>query len=248
MRNTELEQIINQKLNSELLQDYAPNGLQVEGCREVKRIVTGVTACQKLLDAALAQHADAVIVHHGYFWKNESLVINGMKRQRLKTLLANNINLYAWHLPLDAHPELGNNAQLAVQLGIKVTGMLLSPLVPQGKFTIPLSSNLLHQRLEQTMARAVLHYSDNAPMNINRLAWCSGGGHGFIELAAQAGMNAFISGEVSEQTIHIASEMGLHFYAAGHHATERGGICALGEWLAKEYDLDITFIDIDNPV
>ncbi|AHF77805.1 Putative hydrolase-oxidase [Sodalis praecaptivus] len=247
MRNTELEQLINQKLNSSALEDYAPNGLQVEGRQEVKRIVTGVTACQALLDSALAHGADAVMVHHGYFWKNESPVISGMKRRRLKTLLANDINLYAWHLPLDAHAELGNNAQLAAALDIRVTGSL-EPLLPYGEFATPLSGEALRLRLEQTLGRSVLHCGDGGPAQIKRLAWCSGGGQGFIEMAAQAGMDAFITGEVSEQTIHIAREEGLHFYAAGHHATERGGIRALGEWLAQQYDFDVTFIDIPNPV
>ncbi|CAJ0998633.1 GTP cyclohydrolase 1 type 2 [Sodalis praecaptivus] len=247
MRNTELEQLINQKLNSSALEDYAPNGLQVEGRQEVKRIVTGVTACQALLDSALAHGADTVMVHHGYFWKNESPVISGMKRRRLKTLLANDINLYAWHLPLDAHAELGNNAQLAVALDIRVTGSL-EPLLPYGEFATPLSGEALRLRLEQTLGRSVLHCGDGGPTQIKRLAWCSGGGQGFIEMAAQAGMDAFITGEVSEQTIHIAREEGLHFYAAGHHATERGGIRALGEWLAQQYDFDVTFIDVPNPV
>lgn len=247
MRNTELEQLINQKINSSALEDYAPNGLQVEGRQEVKRIVTGVTACQALLDSAVAHGADAVMVHHGYFWKNESPVISGMKRRRLKTLLANDINLYAWHLPLDAHAELGNNAQLAAALDIRVTGSL-EPLLPYGEFATPLSGEALRLRLEQTLGRSVLHCGDGGPAQIKRLAWCSGGGQGFIEMAAQAGMDAFITGEVSEQTIHIAREEGLHFYAAGHHATERGGIRALGEWLAQQYDFDVTFIDIPNPV
>ncbi|AHF73197.1 metal-binding protein [Candidatus Sodalis pierantonius str. SOPE] len=247
MRNTELEKLINQKLNSRALEDYAPNGLQVEGRQEVKRIVTGVTACQALLDSALAHGADAVMVHHGYFWKNESPVVSGMKRRRLKTLLANDINLYAWHLPLDAHAELGNNAQLAAALDIRVTGSL-EPLLPYGEFATPLSGEALRLRLEQTLGRSVLHCGDGGPAQIKRLAWCSGGGQGFIEMAAQAGMDAFITGEVSEQTIHIAREEGLHFYAAGHHATERGGVRALGEWLAQQYDFDVTFIDIPNPV
>ncbi|WMQ73862.1 MAG: GTP cyclohydrolase 1 type 2 [Sodalis sp.] len=246
MRNTKLEQLINQKLNSSALEDYAPNGLQVEGRQEVKRIVIGVTACQALLDSALACSADAVMVHHGYFWKNESPVISGMKRRRLKTLLANDINLYAWHLPLDTHAELGNNAQLAAALDIRVTGSL-EPLLPYGEFVTPISSEALRLRLEQTLGRSVLHCS-GGPAQIKRLAWCSGGGQGFIEMAAQAGMDAFITGEVSEQTIHIAHEEGLHFYAAGHHATERGGIRALGEWLAQQYDFNVTFIDIPNPV
>lgn len=144
--------MINQKLNSSALEDYAPNGLQVEGRQEVKRIVTGVTACQALLDSALAHGADAVMVHHGYFWKNEAPVISGMKRRWLKTLLANDINLYAWHLPLDAHPELGNNAQLAAALDIRVTDSL-EPLLPQGEFATPLSGEALRLRLEQTLGR-----------------------------------------------------------------------------------------------
>lgn len=247
MRNTELERIINQKINIKLIEDYAPNGLQVEGRQEVDRIVTGVTACQALLDRALAHGADAVIVHHGYFWKNEASVVNGMKRRRLKTLLANDINLYAWHLPLDAHPELGNNAQLAATLGIHVTGML-EPLLPHGEFAIPLSGQALHLRLEQILERSVLYCSDHAPVVIKRLAWCTGSGQGFIDTAAQAGMDAFITGEVSEQTIHSAREQGLHFYASGHHATERGGIRALSKWLVQQHNFDVTFIDIPNPV
>ncbi|UVK77511.1 MAG: radiation resistance protein YbgI [Sodalis sp. Fse] len=246
MLNTELEQLINQKLNSNTMSDYAPNGLQVEGSQEVKRIITGVTASQALLDVALDQKADAVIVHHGYFWKNESPVINGMKHRRLKTLLVNNINLYAWHLPLDVHPELGNNAQLAAALDIRVTG-LLEPLVPHGEFSAPLDGEALRHRLTQKLKRSVLHCNENAPTQIKQLAWCTGGGQGFIELAARAGMDAFISGEVSEQTIHISREMGLHFYAAGHHATECGGIRALGEWLARQHNVDVIFIDIANP-
>ncbi|CUX97186.1 type 2 GTP cyclohydrolase I [Candidatus Hoaglandella endobia] len=246
MRNTELEYIINQKLNSSEIQDYVPNGLQVEGRHEVRRIITGVTACQAILDSALTHGADAIIVHHGYFWKNELAVIRGIKRQRLKTLLSHDINLYAWHLPLDAHPELGNNAQLASALAIQVTGVL-EPLITQGELDIPLSADALQKRLEQKLGRSVIHCGDNAPAQIKRLAWCCGGGQRFIELAAEAGMDAFISGEISEQTSHAAREWGLHFYAAGHHATERGGIRALGEWLAKQYDLDVNFIDIPNP-
>ncbi|CUX96629.1 type 2 GTP cyclohydrolase I [Candidatus Doolittlea endobia] len=246
MHNTELEYIINQKLNSNEIEDYVPNGLQVEGCQEVQRIVTGVTACQALLESALAHEANAVIVHHGYFWKNEAPVIRGMKRQRLKTLLTNDINLYAWHLSLDAHPELGNNAQFAVALEIRVTGAI-TPLLLQGELKTPLSGDALRLRLEQTLRRSVLHCGDNGPAQILRLAWCTGNGQKFIELAAQAGVDAFITGEASEHTIHVAREQGLHFYAAGHHATERGGIYALGSWLTQEYNLDVTFIEIPNP-
>lgn len=246
MRNSELEQIVNRQLNTASFQDYAPNGLQVEGRPEIKRIVTGVTACQALLDEAVRLQADAVLVHHGYFWKSEPAVISGMKRQRLKTLLTNDINLFGWHLPLDAHPTLGNNAQLASLLDIEVRGEIM-PLVPWGELTTPLDGAAFARHIGEKLDRPPLHCGDNAPATIRRVAWCTGGGQGFIDEAAAFGVDAFISGEVSEKTIHTARECGLHFYAAGHHATERAGIRALGEWLAKEHQLDVTFIDIDNP-
>ncbi len=246
MNNLQLEALINQKLDVSNFHDYAPNGLQVEGRRNVQRVVTGVTASQDLLDAAIAVEADAILVHHGYFWKNEPAVVRGMKRNRLKALLVNDINLYGYHLPLDAHPVLGNNAQLAELFGIAVQGEVM-PLVPYGELEKPLSGEELRQRIEVILDRKVLHSAQGGPEEIRRIAWCSGGGQGFIQQAADFGVDAFISGEVSEQTIHIAREMGLHFYAAGHHATERYGVKALGEWLESEHGLDVMFIDIDNP-
>ncbi|MCL6404165.1 type 2 GTP cyclohydrolase I [Dickeya dadantii] len=246
MRNTELESLINGFLNVAAFQDYGPNGLQVEGRGEVRRIVTGVTACQALLDAAVAQQADAVLVHHGYFWRNEPAVVRGMKRQRLKTLLANDLNLYGYHLPLDAHPDVGNNARLAAMLDIRVQGEIES-LLPYGELAQPCSGDDLRRKLETVLERPVLHSGDNAPAQIRRIAWCTGGGQSFIDQAADFGVDAFITGEVSEKTIHTAREMGLHFYAAGHHATERAGIRALGEWLASQHGFEVTFIDIPNP-
>lgn len=246
MNHYELENIVNQQLNSGAFSDYAPNGLQVEGRTEVKTLLTGVTASQALVDEAVARNADAILVHHGYFWKSEPAVIKGMKRNRLRALLANDINLYGWHLPLDAHPTLGNNAQLAKLLDIEVKGEV-QPLVFWGELSTPLSGEALAQRIEEKLGRTPLHCGDNAPAQIRRVAWCSGGGQGFIDSAAAFGVDAYITGEVSEQTIHSAREQGLHFFAAGHHATERGGIKALGEWLASEHGLDVTFIDIPNP-
>ncbi|MBS6437135.1 MULTISPECIES: type 2 GTP cyclohydrolase I [Pantoea] len=246
MNHYELEKIVNQQLNSGAFSDYAPNGLQVEGRTEVKTLITGVTASQALVDEAVARNADAILVHHGYFWKSEPAVIKGMKRNRLRALLANDINLYGWHLPLDAHPTLGNNAQLAKLLDIEVKGEV-QPLVFWGELTTPLSGEALAQRIEEKLGRTPLHCGDNAPAQIRRVAWCSGGGQGFIDSAAAFGVDAYITGEVSEQTVHSAREQGLHFFAAGHHATERGGIKALGEWLASEHGLDVTFIDIPNP-
>ncbi|AIN13752.1 Nif3-like dinuclear metal center hexameric protein [Yersinia pestis] len=246
MRNVELETVLNNQLNIGAFQDYAPNGLQVEGRRDIQRVVTGVTASQALLDAAVAHQADAILVHHGYFWKNEPVVVRGMKRNRLKTLLTHDINLYGYHLPLDAHPELGNNAQLAKLLEIQVLGEIES-LLPYGEFTTPLNAVALRERLEKQLGRSVLHCGDRAPAEVRRIAWCTGGGQGYIQQAAEFGVDAFITGEVSEQTIHIAREMKVNFYAAGHHATERYGIKALGEWLAEQHQLDVTFIDIPNP-
>jgi len=246
MNHYELEKIVNQQLNSGAFSDYAPNGLQVEGRTEVKTLITGVTASQALVDEAVARNADAILVHHGYFWKSEPAVIKGMKRNRLRALLANDINLYGWHLPLDAHPTLGNNAQLAKLLDIEVKGEV-QPLVFWGELATPLSGEALAKRIEERLGRTPLHCGDNAPAQIRRVAWCSGGGQGFIDSAAAFGVDAYITGEVSEQTIHSAREQGLHFFAAGHHATERGGIKALGEWLASEHGLDVTFIDIPNP-
>jgi len=246
MNHYELENIVNQQLNSSAFSDYAPNGLQVEGRTEVKTLITGVTASQALVDEAVARNADAILVHHGYFWKSEPAVIKGMKRNRLRALLANDINLYGWHLPLDAHATLGNNAQLAKLLDIEIKGEV-QPLVFWGELATPLSGEALAQRIEEKLGRTPLHCGDNAPAQIRRVAWCSGGGQGFIDSAAAFGVDAYITGEVSEQTIHSAREQGLHFFAAGHHATERGGIKALGEWLASEHGLDVTFIDIANP-
>ncbi|WP_314141284.1 type 2 GTP cyclohydrolase I [Buttiauxella noackiae] len=246
MKNSELERLINEKLNSAAISDYAPNGLQVEGREEVRKIVTGVTASQALIDEAVRQQADAVIVHHGYFWKGESPVIRGMKRNRLKALLSNDINLYGWHLPLDAHPQLGNNAQLGALLGIETKGEI-EPLVPWGEFPTPLSGVELASWIEMRLGRTPLWSGDTGPEQIRRVAWCTGGGQSFIDSAARFGVDSFITGEVSEQTIHSAREQGLHFYAAGHHATERGGIQALSDWLNSETDLEVTFIDIPNP-
>jgi dinuclear metal center YbgI/SA1388 family protein len=214
MKNSELEQLINEKLNSATFSDYAPNGLQVEGRETVQKIVTGVTASQALLDEAVRLQADAVIVHHGYFWKGESPVIRGIKRQRLKTLLANDINLYGWHLPLDAHPELGNNVQLAQLLGITVMGEI-EPLVPWGELSMPVSGLELASWIEARLGRKPLWCGDTGPDKVARVAWCTGGGQSFIDSAARFGVDAFITGEVSEQTIHSRASSPCIFMPPG---------------------------------
>ncbi|NBH75024.1 Nif3-like dinuclear metal center hexameric protein [Rodentibacter pneumotropicus] len=250
MNHLELEQLLNQTLNSNQISDYAPNGLQVEGKANIKKIVTGVTASQALIDYAVSQQADALLVHHGYFWKSENPCIRGMKGKRIKTLLINDINLYGYHLPLDVHPELGNNAQLAKLLGIENLRPLENntPSIPVwGELNQPVTAEEFALRIEQVLHRKPLICTENGPHFICKIGICSGGGQGYIDLAAAQGCDAFITGEVSEQTIHSAREQGIHFFAAGHHATERYGIKALGEWLAKEYGFNVEFKDIDNP-
>ena len=249
MNNLELEQLINQKLSSDKINDYAPNGLQVEGKTEIKKIITGVTASQALIDYAISKNADAILVHHGYFWKSENPCIRGMKGKRIKALLVNDINLYGYHLPLDVHPELGNNAQLAKLLDIEN----LQPLekgsvsIPVwGELKEPMTGEKFAEKIEKVLNRKPLICIENGPHLIRKIGICTGGGQGYIDLAAEQGCDAFITGEVSEQTIHSAREQGLHFFSAGHHATERYGIKALGEWLAKEYGFDVEFKDIDN--
>ncbi|MGY3869182.1 Nif3-like dinuclear metal center hexameric protein [Aeromonas crassostreae] len=252
IRRQKLTNLLNTLLEPHAIKDYCPNGLQVEGRDEIRKIVTGVTASQALLDAAVAQGADAILVHHGYFWKGESEVITGMKQRRLKTLLSHDINLFAYHLPLDVHPELGNNAQLARLLDIQVRRGLepwdKKSVAMVGKLAEPMSGEALAARIGERLGRTPLHCGENGPALIETVAWCTGGGQSYITLAAEQGIDAFISGEASEQTIHTAREMGMHFFAAGHHATERYGVKALGEWLAAEHGLEVIFVDIDNPV
>ena len=251
MHRSDFEQYLNTLLKPQQIKDYCPNGLQIQGAENITKVVSGVTASQALIDQAIALKADALLVHHGYFWKNESYVIKGMKHQRIKALLEHNINLFAYHLPLDIHPELGNNAQLAQLLDIEnieplELGNPLSIGV-KGTFAKPLSADELSTLLNKKLNRAPLHLPSGAQQSIKTVAWCTGGGQDYIELAAEQGIDAFISGEVSEKTAHIATEMNIHFFAAGHHATERYGIKALGEHLAQELALTVEFIDIDNP-
>ncbi|PSU32501.1 Nif3-like dinuclear metal center hexameric protein [Photobacterium lutimaris] len=252
MNNIQLESVLNELLSPHQIKDYCPNGLQVEGKSEVKKIITGVTACQALIDRAIAEQADALIVHHGFFWKGEPAEIRGMKYRRIKALIENGVNLYAYHLPLDVHPTLGNNAQLAELLDIEVLGGLEegnpNSVAIYGQLAQPLSGEELAARLSITLHREPLHIGDNAPQEIKTVGWCTGGGQDFIELAANKGLDAFISGEISERTVHISRELGIHYFSAGHHATERYGIKSLGNYLAEKHNFDVKFIDIDNPV
>jgi len=226
--------------------DYCPNGLQVEGRGRIEHIVSGVTASQALIEAAIEHDADALLVHHGYFWKGESPVITGIKRQRIQRLLESGINLLAYHLPLDGHAELGNNAQLARVLDFsidEVTGD--SGLLYVGRPKQACSGEQLAAHIDSCLDRTPQHIAAEKP--IETVAWCTGGAQSYIEEAAELGVDAFITGEISEKTVHIAREMEIHFYAAGHHATERYGVQALGDHLATHFGLKHRFIDIDNP-
>jgi len=248
---SEFELILNQTLSPHRFKDYAPNGLQVEGKKNIKRVVTGVTACQALIDAAIEYQADAIFVHHGYFWKNEKPEITGMKYRRIAALIKNDINLYGYHLPLDAHPTLGNNAGLANAIGLLNRESLQSDVMLEdaigvvGELSDPVSSDELKRTIENAVGRDVLFECVN-DKPIKRIALCTGGAQGYIEQAVSVNADAFITGEVSEQTIHIAREMGIHFIAAGHHATERFGAQSIANFLSQECGLDAVFIDIDN--
>ncbi|MEZ9628626.1 Nif3-like dinuclear metal center hexameric protein [Vibrio breoganii] len=252
MNNLQLQRILNDKLSPQLIKDYAPNGLQVEGSKTINKVVTGVTASQALIDKAIELGADAILVHHGYFWKGEPEPIVGMKGRRIRSLIKNDINLYGYHLPLDIHPQLGNNARLAQLLDIDVEGGLeghAQSVAMHGRLKQALSGAELANRIDKALDREPLHIApENADKMIETVGWCTGGGQDYIQLAADNGLDAFISGEISERTTFVAREQDIHYFSAGHHATERYGIKALGEWLAAEHGLDVTFIDINNPV
>ena len=231
--------------------DYCPNGLQVEGAPEVKTVVTGVTASQDFIDAAIEQNADAILVHHGYFWTGEDPAIKGIKKNRIKKLLEHDISLLAYHLPLDAHANLGNNAQLGKKLGFVVEADLdpkhKSKVGVWGHLAEPCGANDLSERITRILGREPMHIPGEAKI-IETIAWCTGGAQNYIKLAHDCGADAYLTGEISEQTVHFARETGIHFFAAGHHATERYGVKAVGDYLAQNLDIKHLFIDIDNPV
>jgi len=240
----------NNVLEIERFQDYCPNGLQVEGKTEINKIVSGVTASQALIDAAIEEKADVLLVHHGYFWKGEDARIIGLKYKRVRSLIESGINLVAYHLPLDAHPLYGNNAKLAELLELDIAGNFPSgnsAVGMYGTLKSPMSAAEFSQKITKVLNREALHIGEKSDQ-IHTIAWCSGAAQSYIEEAAHLGVDAYLTGEISEQTVHIAREYGLHFYSAGHHATERYGVQAFAEHLAAHFDLAHQFIDIPNPV
>ncbi|MFT4608967.1 MAG: dinuclear metal center YbgI/SA1388 family protein [Urechidicola sp.] len=231
--------------------DYCPNGLQVESVADVQSIVSGVTASLDLIEAAIDLKADTLLVHHGYFWKGESPEITGFKGRRIRALIKNNLNLLAYHLPLDAHPVVGNNAQIAKIMGWEVKGTFASVGLHDIVFHTTLPSAITLDDLTKTIANKL----NTIPLSltsgdkpINSIAWCTGAAQSYIDQAADRGFDVFISGEVSENTFHYAKECGIHYIAAGHHATERYGVQALGRLIAEQFGVKHQFIDISNPV
>lgn len=243
----QLLQFFDGLLQPERFKDYGPNGLQVEGRAQIRRIVSGVTASRALIDAAIAQQADAIFVHHGLFWRGQDGRVVGWMKQRLQRLLAHDINLFAYHLPLDAHADLGNNAQLGVRLGWQAQWRFgeqeLGFLAP-AEFA---SAQQLAQHVQVVLARPVTMVVPDDARAIRRVAWCSGGAQGFFEAAIAAGADAFITGEISEPQAHLARETGVVFIAAGHHATERYGAPAVAAHAAAALGMEHCFIDVDNP-
>ena len=244
----ELRDYIASLLDISHFRDYCPNGVQVEGRAEVRRIASGVTASQRLLEAATAWGADAILVHHGYFWRNEDAAITGIKKLRIAHLLNHDISLLAYHLPLDAHVELGNNAQLGQRLGFVQQGRFSEQNIAfYGELAQAQTLAQLAQHIAQTLQRTPQVIGESGGM-VRRIAWCTGAAQGYFEEAVARGVDAFLTGEISEQNVHVARETGVAFIAAGHHATERYGIQALGQHLAEKWGIEHQFFDMDNPV
>jgi len=248
MNIKELMDYTGQTLEVERFRDYCPNGLQVAGTETVNTLVTGVTASMALLEAAQNAGADIIMVHHGYFWRNEDPRIIGIKQKRIQFLLQHQINLAAYHLPLDVHPEFGNNMQLGRRLGVQIDGFVgEQSLVAHGRLLQSETLDVFQSRLASTLNRHPVVIGDLSK-KVQRVAWCTGAAQQYLEMAIELNADVFISGEISEQTVHLARESGVAYIAAGHHATERYGIQALGQHLSERFGLKHQFIDVDNPV
>ena len=250
IKRNELLQAFDALLQPARFKDYGPNGLQVEGKAEIRRLVSGVTASRALIEAAIESQADAIFVHHGLFWRGHDGTVTGWMKQRMALLLAHDINLFAYHLPLDAHAELGNNAQLGLQLGLKAGARFgeqdlgfLGGRIDGGSFA---TTGALAEHIENRLKRPVTQIG-RAQAAIKNIAWCSGGAQSYFEAAIAAGAHAFITGEISEPQAHYAREMDVAFIACGHHASERYGAPAVAAHVAAEFGLEHRFIDIDNP-
>lgn len=250
MDRNELVLSLNALLEVDRYKDYCPNGLQVQGCDQVQRVVTGVTASQALIERAIALQADTLLVHHGLFWRGHDGTVTGWMRKRLGLLLQHDINLLAYHLPLDGHALWGNNAQLGARLGLRVEGRFGEQQLgfwgrPDPVARFPDSQSLAAHVTDTLGRQAVL--VEGCPGPVERIAWCTGGAQAYFEAAIAVGVQAFITGEISEPQAHYARECGVTYIACGHHASERYGVAALGAAMAGQYGLQHEFVDIDNP-
>ena len=252
---TELQQWLDNTMQPQRFRDYCPNGLQVAGKPTVRRLVTGVTASMDLLQAAIERNADAVLVHHGWFWKNEDSRLIGTRRERIALALKHDLNLFAYHLPLDAHPGLGNNAQLAEVLGLTPdrdadgNPLTCGPdgLIWLGQCPPDSTAQTLGSHIAQALGRTPMVISPSQ-QTVKRIAWCTGGAQGMMQAAIDAGAQVYLTGEASEPNFHLANETGTAFIAAGHHATERYGVQALGRAAAEALGIEVEFIDLPNPI
>lgn len=243
---------LNAWMNPSAYKDYCPNGLQIEGCARIERIICGVTASESLIDHAIAHKAQAILVHHGYFWRGEAPVITGQKARRLKKIMQHDLSLIAYHLPLDVHPVLGNNATLANRLRFTVEGQVSAGDTPGllwfGRLHEPMSSEQLTAHISCLLGRRPLLLGDSGSRLLRTIAWCTGGAQGYIDQAIGLGVDVYLSGEASEQTFHSAVESGIVYVGAGHHATERFGVQALGAKIQESSGIAVEYFEIDNPV
>lgn len=248
---TELVKWCDQTLSASEFKDYAPNGLQIEGNPQVQNIVSAVTASESAIDAAIELNADVLLVHHGYFWKGEPYPITGMRGRRIKKLIQHNISLLAYHLPLDAHPVLGNNAAIAKKLNFKNIQALdeseRHPIGNIGTLEQAMSAEDFKAVLQQNFDFNIVHLPANKPL-IQKVGFCTGAAQDFIAKAALQNCDAYLSGEISERTFYEAQELNVHYFACGHHATERYGVQSLGQAIAQHFSLKHTYVELNNPV
>ncbi|TCB68842.1 Nif3-like dinuclear metal center hexameric protein [Acinetobacter sp. ANC 4178] len=247
----EILQWCNDTLKTQEFKDYAPNGLQIEGNSEVKKILCAVTASQEAIDAAIAQQADLLLVHHGYFWKGEAYPITGMRGKRIKALIKNDISLMAYHLPLDSHPILGNNAAIAEILELENIEALDAserhPIGNIGYLKQAISPEAFKEILTERLGFNTIHLKADKE-SIQKVGFCTGAAQDFISKAAEQDCDAYISGEVSERTYYEAKELDVHYYACGHHATERYGVQRLGQAISEQFNLEYSYFELNNPI
>ena len=240
-----------QTLKSPEFKDYAPNGLQIEGKTEVRKILAAVTASQDAIDAAIRENADLLLVHHGYFWKGEAYPITGMRGKRIKSLIQHDISLLAYHLPLDSHPSLGNNAAIADLLKLERIEALdpseRHPIGNIGYLNQPMPVEVFKKFVSEKLKFDAIHLPADKNM-IEKVGFCTGGAQDFIVKAAEQGCDAYISGEVSERTFYEAKELGVHYFACGHHATERYGVQRLGQAISEQFDIEYVYFELNNPI